>query len=608
VMMADNNFQPTVQTNQVLLFAVSGVPEPVVDIPNVRIPSIQGAGHFSPFVGRCVSGVEGVVTAILGQRGGQAFFMQDLEGDDDPATSDGVLVTVFDDTAEVRVGDRLLLDGRIEERSWGFELPVTRVAASRIEIEDRKQALPEPVVIGDGGRSIPRGEIASRRLSLYDPSRFAADAFESLEGMRVEINDALVVGPTSRHGEVVVVTDRGRGSAPWTASGGLRRTSCNVHPHRVVIDDRLVRDPPDFAVGDEISGTVTGIVHYTYGNYKLFNTEVLSAREADVGEPIRTELCGDETHLTVATFNLENLWAGSDDEEFNGLADIISRQLGNPDIVAVQEVQDDTGPEDDGVVTAERTMARLIDEVEARGGVRYDWRSVDPSNNADGGQPGANIRTGFLFNPDRVDFVDRADCGDGHETEIVRGPALSCSPGLVDPRNRAFGPRLEGASGSRKPLVGEFRFNEEAVFVINLHLASKGGDDPIFGRRQPRIFGTTTRRTGQARAVAAFVNGIFREDTEAAVIVLGDLNDFEKSEPLVALETAGLEDLVLRLPGEERYTYVYAGNSQVLDHVLVSPALANDAEINAVHSNADFPASRRASDHDPIVVRLRIPE
>jgi predicted extracellular nuclease len=143
------------------------------------------------------------------------------------------------------------------------------------------------------------------------------------------------------------------------------------------------------------------------------------------------------------------------------------------------------------------------------------------------------------------------------------------------------------------------------VVVINLHLSSKGGDDPIFGRRQPPRTGSTAHRTEQAGTVSAFVRQILDADPGAGVIVLGDFNDFENTQPLRALEEADLADLVLRVPREQRYSYVYQGNSQVLDHVLVSEALADNAEIDIVHVNADFPAAERASDHDPIIVRIK---
>jgi predicted extracellular nuclease len=414
----------------------------------------------------------------------------------------------------------------------------------------------------------------------------------------------VVVGPTSSHGEVVVVGNGGHGSAPWTARGGLRLTHCNVHPERVVIDDSLVRNPPQLAVGDRLDGPLDGILHYTFGSYKVLNTQPLPAVVPGRLDSDGTTLAGDETHLTVATINLENLWAGSTAGKFERLAEIIADGLANPDILAVQEVQDDTGPDNDGTVSAHQTLTRLVEVVEKAGRVRYEWRSLDPIDNADGGQPGANIRTALLFNPARVEFVDRSECGPDSLVAVAAGPTLSCSPGLVDPANRAFAAGSGGRAGSRKPLVGEFRFNGRRLVVVNVHLVSKGGDDPIFGRRQPPETGSTARRTEQAEAVAGFVEQVAAADPAAGVIVLGDFNDFENSVPLLAFETAGLDDLVLRVPAEQRYTFIYLGNSQVLDHVLVNESLADGAEIDIVHVNADFPDAGRASDHDPIVVRL----
>ena len=88
------------------------------------------------------------------------------------------------------------------------------------------------------------------------------------------------------------------------------------------------------------------------------------------------------------------------------------------------------------------------------------------------------------------------------------------------------------------------------------------------------------------------------------MVVLGDLNDFEFSETVAILEAAGLHDLIETLPLNERYSYVFEGNSQVLDHILVSgPLFARSrSSFDAVHVNAEF--ADQASDHDPSVVRL----
>jgi predicted extracellular nuclease len=106
--------------------------------------------------------------------------------------------------------------------------------------------------------------------------------------------------------------------------------------------------------------------------------------------------------------------------------------------------------------------------------------------------------------------------------------------------------------------------------------------------------------------VGRWVRDLLAVDSRAAVVVLGDLNEHWFGEPLEALTSAGLESLIDRVPLEERYTYNYAGLSQVLDHVFVSAAIAAGAEVDVVHTNADFPAWRRASDHDAVVVRLRL--
>jgi len=604
VMVADNNFQPSVQANQLLFFALAGVAPPVIDRPDVQIEEIQGAGHFSPFVGRCVSDVTGVVTAILGSRSGQAFFLQSPDGDGDPGTSDGILVTSLEGVATVAVGDLARLAGRVEERTWREELPVTRLVASGLEVLERSRELPQPVILGDGERRIPRPEVAAPGLTVFDPARFAADAFETVEGMRVRVEEPVVVGPTSHYGEIVVVADGGRGSSQRTTRGGVRLDARNPNPQRIMIDDSLVADPPALVVGDALDGAVDGVLHYSYGNYKLLNTSVLPGVIVGGLEPEKTALEGEAAHLTVATFNVENLSFTSSDEKFRRLAEIIATNLGSPDIIALQEVQDDTGPEDDGTVSAELTLARLIDAMVTAGGVRYHRRSVDPINNADGGQPGANIRNAFLFNPERVEFEDRGGDPENTEVNVLAGSQLSRNPGLVDPDNPAYCAGADGHGGSRKPLVGEFIFSGHRIVLVNLHFRSKGGDDPLFGRRQPPVTHSTDRRLEQAGVVAEFVGSVLADDPNALIVVLGDLNDFEDSVPLQALEAAGLEDLIKRLPADEGYSYVYQGNSQVLDHVLASRAAAEGAVIDAVHVNAEFPSGDRASDHDPIIVKL----
>ena len=87
--------------------------------------------------------------------------------------------------------------------------------------------------------------------------------------------------------------------------------------------------------------------------------------------------------------------------------------------------------------------------------------------------------------------------------------------------------------------------------------------------------------------------------------MLGDINDFDWSVTADILVGGGeLVDMPRTLPLPERYTYVFEGNSQVLDHILISPGLASRKyDYDVVHVNAEY--ADQVSDHDPQVVRIR---
>src|SRR5262249_46948641 len=154
------------------------------------------------------------------------------------------------------------------------------------------------------------------------------------------------------------------------------------------------------------------------------------------------------------------------------------------------------------------------------------------------------------------------------------------------------------------PLAGEFTYGGAKLFVIANHFNSKGGDDPLMGHLQPPRRSSEVQRHQQAQVVHDFVGEILGIDPDARVVVLGDLNDFEFSDTVHILESGGvLADLIDGLPQNERYSYVFEGNSQDLDHVLVSPSLTDKVSLyDVVHVNAEF--ATQASDHDPPVAHL----
>jgi hypothetical protein len=113
------------------------------------------------------------------------------------------------------------------------------------------------------------------------------------------------------------------------------------------------------------------------------------------------------------------------------------------------------------------------------------------------------------------------------------------------------------------------------------------------------------QRLQQAQIVNDFVDSILAQDANARVIVLGDLNDFDYSSPLATLQGTPdvLTNLYSTLGVAERYSYVFDGNSQALDHILASSSLfAKLTVFDPVHVNAEF--AQQASDHDPLVARF----
>jgi uncharacterized protein len=90
-------------------------------------------------------------------------------------------------------------------------------------------------------------------------------------------------------------------------------------------------------------------------------------------------------------------------------------------------------------------------------------------------------------------------------------------------------------------------------------------------------------------------------------VVLGDFNAFAFELPLLVATDGGeprLVNLTTTLSLAERRSYVFEGNAQALDHVLVDPASAAAAGYEVVHLNSGRAAP--VSDHDPPVVRLRL--
>ena len=574
----------------------------------VRIHDIQGTTRVSPLVGQQVTGVTGVVTGVR-TYGSRGFWIQDPQADDDPATSEGLFVFTSS-VPTVAVGDAVSVNGTVGEYVPGGlnsgNQSLTQLAKPAVTVVSSGNPVPAPVTISAFSvpdEYTPEGDPAAggsvNGLTL-DPESYALDYYESLEGTNVRVGTSRVVGATDPYSELWVTVkpwenaNRRGGTVygAYDAQNGGRLQIQSLTP--------VAQQPfPKANVGDVLAGTTEGPLDFNqFGGYTL--TARTLGKVVDRGLEPETTDRQHKNELAVATYNVENLDPSDPQEKFDALAAAVVDNLASPDIVALEEIQDDNGAKNDGTVSAEQTLKKFTDAIVAAGGPAYAWRSIDPENNKDGGQPGGNIRQVFLFNPERVSFTDRAGGGATTATAVARGEkggaALTLSPGRIDPANTAW-------EASRKPLAGEFTFRGRTVFVIANHFGSKGGDESLTSHHQPPVRSSEAKRLLQAQAVNAFVKDVLAVDKQADVLVLGDINDFEFSGTTKALTDGGaLFPAVKSLPRSERYSYVYQGNSQVLDQILTSPGV-HHFEYDSVHINAEF--ADQNSDHDPQVLRFR---
>ncbi|HSE82883.1 MAG TPA: Ig-like domain-containing protein [Gaiellaceae bacterium] len=568
----------------------------------VEIHDLQAASHISPLAGRMVSGLAGIVTAELGN----GFYMQDPTPDAAEATSEAIFVFTSSAPA-VDVGDDIRVRGRVAEFRPGgaatTNLTTTEITSPTIILLSSGNALPAATVLGTGDRVPPSTVIEDdatgsvETSGVFDAAHDGIDFYESLEAMRVQVNDARVVGPRNQFGEIPVVADNSADAGIDTVRGGVVISPDDFNPERIFLDDTILATPV-VDVADGFTTPAVGVLDYSFGNFKLNVTSPLTRVDGGLEQEV-TRLPRDQ-EVVVGTYNVENL-DPSDGAAFARHADLIVNHLRSPDLIAIEEIQDNDGATDSGTTDASVTWSMLIAAIQVAGGPAYEFRQIDPADGEDGGQPGGNIRVGFLFRTDRgLSFVDRPGGDATTATTVIdqpSGPRLSLSPGRVDPQDPAW-------ADTRKPLAGEFRMRGKKMFVIANHFSSKSGDEPLFGRFQPPARPSEVARHAQAQSVNDFVDELIAADPRANVIVLGDINDFEFSETIDILEGGVLTTLMDTLPKAERYSYVFEGNSQVLDQILVSGNLLGRfrIEYDPVHVNSEF--ADQASDHDPQVARL----
>ncbi len=545
--------------------------------PVLEIYEIQANSFSSPYAGQTIRTIDNVVTAV----GTDGFAMQTptARTDADVNTSDGIFV--FTGGAPgVSVGDLVDVVGTVQEffNFTEYSLPAVSVVGSG--------ALPAPVVFD---ATVPSPDPTAPSCSLE---------FECYEGMLVSIADGTVTGPNQRFGtdpiaEVHITaapvrTFREKG-IQFPGIMGLPVWDGNpevfeLDPNRLGLPNQIIPAGSSFSA--------TGVIGFEFGGYELWPTQ-LSVTPAPLPVPVRPRAAGE---FTVGSLNLFRLFDDVNDgngtvvsaaeyaRRLEKFSRYIREVLDSPDILAVEEA------EKVGVLDA--LAARIASDDP---GVVYTAYLIE-------GNDVGGIDVGFLVR-DTVQVNAVTQLG---ATEI-----LSVDGSLLHDRP----PLLLDADyiGNGAPF---------AVAVMAVHNRSLNGiDDPMDG---PRV---RQKRFEQAQSIATFIQNIQTANPAVRLAVTGDFNAFEftdsyvdavgqirgvfdPAENLISgpdLVDPDLTNQVLNLPASQRYSFVFAGSAQTLDHMLTSQELDfwvrdfafgrgnSDAAVDLIN---DASTALRSSDHD----------
>jgi predicted extracellular nuclease len=607
------------------------------DVQLLSIHDIQGAGSTSPLAGATVS-TRGVVTALKSN----GFFLQtpDADADTDPLTSEGIVV--FTGSAlppAAAVGALLQVTGTVTEFVPSVDPaqpPLTEIAGALAIVPlATGQPLPAPIAI---------------TAADVNPTS-SLEALEKVEGMRVSFASLTATAPTQGFLSEASATSTSSGifyavvtgvprpfrepgiqvpdPLPVGAPASVPRFDVNPERLRIDSDAQSGAAAIDVPAGAVITGLV-GVVDYAFRTYTIL-PDAGTATVASAPSVVRPVRAATASEATVASFNLERFFdttndAGTSDVVLTPAAfDVrlgkasraIRESLRLPDVLGVVEMEN--------LATLQALAARIGADAVAAGLPDPGYAASLIEGNDIGG-----IDVGLL--------VKTAPVAAGvARVEVISVVQEGLTTTYTDPNTGQA-----ALLNDRPPLIGELVIHYAdgralPLTVIVNHLRSLTDvADPT-----PQGSGTVggrvrAKRAAQAEYLAALVQARLAARPDERLVLVGDFNAFQFSDGLVdvigtikgspapasdvALPTADVLDpdlvnLIDALPPAERYSFVFDGNAQVLDHVIVSPAaLASVSGIAFARGNADAPetarnvvdSSSRISDHDAAVAYFRV--
>ncbi|WP_309645827.1 Calx-beta domain-containing protein [Phenylobacterium sp.] len=587
----------------------------------------------------------------------------------------------------ITVGETVTLTAYvIEYQAFATNVPRTFLTNPVIVNQSNTNGpLPTLVLDGTAGKAIPNTILSDDNPNYtdsvddvgdsFDPENDALDFLETIEGMRVTFPDAVVAdgfvsGSDSAvrfkaysevHADATQINSRGgytiAGDPPLsppdtaatedgTIRGGRHIHDGDTNPDILELDFSQAGrgGTADFdqllTMGDKL-GDVTGVIDFDFSNAKLYVTDAIDTSGLTAQPTQETvDLVADARSLRIATFNVENLDPGDDataDEgllggvgKFNDIGRAIAGNLGSPDIICIEEMQDNNGA-GAGDTNADIGWQRLAQAVSTATGMTYQWVDELPANNAEGGEPNGNIRVGFLYNTERVQLGDLAANATIAErrqfTDRIGDNLRDAGDRIAISDNQVAGIDTADWTTTRKSLLGEFVFNGQTVYVSANHLPSKGGSGNFYQGDQNIDAGAPANSDwAQRNAIGDDLWSVMNHITDVApgakIVAGGDFNEFYFYRPMEVLTGYVNVDGTARADGTrftnltvselseaERYTYAFDGRNQAIDHVVVDQALADVASYDIVHLNTGFSSRAGAvnpalSDHEPAVAQF----
>src|SRR5215213_2696809 len=570
---------------------------------SLNIHDIQGSGATTPYSGQFVS-TSGIVTA----RKTNGFFLQNSEVnyDMDPTTSEGIFVFTSSSPA-VAVGDAVGVLG---------------TATEFFNLTQLESTLPGDVTVTTSGNTLPAPVVLT--TTILNPAG-APDQLEPLEGMRLHADTLVSVAPTNEFGETFTVLQgvarplREPGieiSLPVPPDPTTGVPDCCIprfdeNPERIMIDsDGLVGSTVVSVTSNVTLSNVTGPLDFAFGDYKLL-PETTPSKSANMSAvPVPTPAAGE---FTIAGYNIENFNNNATQRQKAALA--IRDVLHLPDVIGTIEIFELSG------------LQALAAEIESISGVHYEARLIE----ADGTAGDADQDVGFLVKTSRVQInsvtqIELAGCN---------GTAATCNT-FIDPNTNA--PAL---LNDRPPLVlrgtvDAGTLNPRDVIVVVNHLRSFIDIELVTGEG-PRV---RAKRKAQGEFLGSLLQQLQTDNPATPVLSIGDYNAYQfndgYTDPVATVKgTPTADDQVVvdespdlvnpnfinltdTLPADQRYSFIFEGTPQAIDHFLLNTVAASYLQrYHIARNNSDFPegplfasdATRpeRNSDHDMPVGYFKFP-